>query len=160
MGTEENKQLVRRFVEEVCNQDKLDVIDEIYAPVHRTHACWPNPVRLDSNEAPSETSTPADLKHNAALGRAGFSDLHYTLDEIVAEGDRVRFAMTTRGTHTGPLHGIAATGKSLWWTTFGTVRVEHGKIAETWVLWDRLGYFQQLGLVPDTRALLRSPVAS
>ena len=160
IAADENKDLVRRFVEEVWSQGKLEVLDDIYAPTYRSHARWPNPIRIVSDDAAPEESTTADFKKSIAAVRAAFSDMQVTLDDVMAEGDRVMFRATTRGTHSGEMHGVAPTGKQMWWTNFGVARVESGKIVEEWYLWDRLGFFQQLGLVPETRALRRAPATT
>ena len=77
-----------------------------------------------------------------------FPDTVHTIDDVIAEGDKVAFRATTKGTHQGEFMGIAATGKPITWTALVLQRVVSGKIQESWLQWDRLGLMQQLGTLP------------
>jgi predicted ester cyclase len=78
-----------------------------------------------------------------------FPDLHFTLEDMIAEGDKVAYRFTARGTHMGDFLGIAATGKQI--VVAGTVitRIDAGKFQEDWETIDMLGLMQQLGAIPE-----------
>ncbi len=80
--------------------------------------------------------------------RSAFPDAQVTIDDIIAEGDRVVTRWTIRATHKGELMGIAATGKQVAFTGMAISRIEGRRIAEDWVISDALGLMQQLGAVP------------
>ncbi len=140
-------------IEEPWNWGNLDVIDEAYARDYVFHPLWPhalNPRTMEEHVAPGF----AEVKRLTAFQRAAFTNPQVTIDHMVAEGDRVMYQATFRGAHTGPLFGVAPTGKQVTYTEFSVLRIAEGKIAEEWSLWDRLGCFQQLGMVADTRTLV------
>jgi len=153
MATDENKMLVRRSIEEVQNQGNLDVIDELYAPDVVGYALWSHPLNPRTMEEEPQSGL-AELKRLTAGWRTAFPDSHTTIEQLMAEGDRVMCWTTTRGTHTGEHFGIAPTGRQVTYTSFSVFRVADGKIAEEWYMWDRLGFFQQLGVASDTRTLV------
>jgi steroid delta-isomerase-like uncharacterized protein len=137
MSTEENKALIRRFYEEVFNKRNLAALDDFYAPEHADHTLPPGlPVG------------PEGTKQAIAMTLEGFPDLCVTIEDMIAEGDKVVIKFTTHGTQKGPLGGIPPTGKQVAVSTIEISRVEGGKIVEDWGLDDRLGMLQQLGLVP------------
>ena len=137
MSTEENKTLIRRFYEEVFNRRNLAALDDFYAPDHVDHTLPPGlPV------------SPQGTKQAIATMLAGFPDLQVTIEDMIAEGDKVVTSFTTHGTQQGTLGGIAPTGKQVAVSTIVITRIAGGKIAEDWGLDDRLGMLQQLGLVP------------
>ena len=151
MSAEENKALVRRAVEEIQNKGNVAVIDEVFASNYTFTALWPNPMRPASMPAGEGTSV---LKAGVAMARAAMPDGRFTIDEMVAEGDTVITCATFRGTHTGgPFFDIPASGKTVHWTEFTIARIADGKIVEIRTLWDRLGAFQQLGIVPSQEEL-------
>jgi len=80
--------------------------------------------------------------------RAAFSQPHTTIDDAIVEGDKVAWRWTFRGTHTGPLMGIPATGKAIAFTGITIDRVAGGKIVERWNQADFMGLMQQLGAIP------------
>jgi len=133
MSEEENKVTVRRFFEEVWNQQKDDVIDEIFASNVIFNG---QPITRDA------------LKKTLAGRRTAFSDIHVTVDEQVAEGERVSTRRTWRATHRGPYRGVAPTGKQVTWTQISVVRFSQGRIVEDWAVADELSVLQQLGALP------------
>jgi steroid delta-isomerase-like uncharacterized protein len=137
MPAQENKEIVRRVIEEVWNKGDLDVFDEVFAP---------NLVNHDPFN--SEVRTAEDYIGFISTGVAAFPDLHYTVEDVIAEGDKVAFRFVFSGTHKGEMGGIPATGKQVTMTGMTICRCEGGKIVELWANWDGLGYLQQLGLVP------------
>ena len=138
MSAEENKALVRRFVEEFWNEGNMSAADELMAPEARIHL------------PTGEVVNPHEAKSFAATWRESFPDWHSTFEELVAEGDRVAERWTGRGTHRGELQGIPATGKSVEAPGSVFYRIVDGKIVELWGQLDMMSLMQQLGVVPDT----------
>ncbi len=137
MSVEENKAMYRRYIEEVWNKGNLAVLDEIFAPNYVIHE--PLPTGLPQIEA---------LKQRVTMIRTAFPDHQFTIEDMVAEGDKVVARLTIRGTHKGEFMGIAPTGKQLTVREIEFVRFEGGKLAELWPLVDNLGMMQQLGVIP------------
>ena len=142
MSAEGNKAIVRRFVEEVQNGGDLMVLDELAAPGYVNHSAPPG--------------VPADregLKQLTAMFRRAFPDGRMTIEDMVAEGDRVATRKTFRGTHRGELMGIPPTGREVAIGLIDIVRLGGGKVVESWSAADDLGLLQQLGaLAPLGRA--------
>ena len=136
MSTEENKNLVRRY-QEAYNTGKLDELDGILAPNLVSHNHLPGvPTGLAG----------AKMVHQGLL--TSFPDSKTTIEDLVAEGDRVMVRGTTTGTHKGPFGGAPPTGKSFKVTTMSVFRIANGKIVEHWGVVDGTGVMQQLGLMP------------
>jgi predicted ester cyclase len=142
--SEENKRLVKEFFEEVWNNKNLDLLDEVYSPDFVLHALWQNTSAGGAIEA--HGIEPAKKVIGGWL--AGFPDMTVTVDDQVAEGDRVGSRHTSTGTHTETFMGMAPTGKKATITGMTITRIENGKMAEAWTAWDALGMFEQLGLAP------------
>jgi predicted ester cyclase len=136
MSTEENKSLARYYVEQVLNEGNLNALDNLVSPNYKRHI---------SPTAPSLTLE-AQKQRLAGL-RAAFPDVYVTIDDLIAEGDRVAFCMTLRGTHQGQFQGIAPTGKPVTVFAFDVVRIENGKFIEHWGGPDLLNLLQQLGVM-------------
>ena len=130
MTPEEHKAIARRFFEEVWNQQKLEAIDDIFAP---TVVLNGQPVARDA------------FRQIVAARRAAFPDIQVTVEDQVADGDKVSTWRTWQATHQGPYRGVAATGKRVKWTQISIVRLVDGKIVEDWAVADELGVLQQLG---------------
>jgi steroid delta-isomerase-like uncharacterized protein len=139
MSTEQNKAIARRFLEEVFGQGKLAVVDEIVAPDHFDHG---------PNTLPGMPPGPEGSKLLVTVYRNAFPDIHFTIDEQIAEGDKVVTRWTGHATHKGELAGIPATGKSATVTGIGVDRIVNGKIVESWGIFDQFGMMQQLGIIP------------
>ena len=139
MSTEANKAIARRFLEEVFGQGKLAVADEILAPDHVDHG---------PGALPGTPPGPEGSKMLVTGYRNAFPDIHFTIDEQIAEGDKVVTRWTGHGTHKGELAGIPATGKSATVTGMGVDRIVNGKIVESWGIFDQFGMMQQLGVIP------------
>ena len=131
-----NKAIVLRYAEEVWNQRNLDVLDELMTTDVINHS----PIRL---ELDLETH-----KQVMSLYLTGFPEFHVTIDDIIAEGDKVVNRWTATGTHQGELMGVPATGNQVVWTGITVSRLADGKIVETWWSYDVLGIFQQIGVIP------------
>jgi predicted ester cyclase len=137
MSTEQNKQLVLRWREEIWNKRNVNIIDELHAPDYVGHYSGiPGPIR--GREA---------LKQLFAAYLAGF-DIHVTPAFLIAEGDMVVVYDTSRVKHIGVFQGIPATGKEVTATSTDIYRIADGKIAEQWFEADFTGMMQQLGILP------------
>ena len=136
MSTEENKAVIRRVIEEVWNKGNLAVADEVIA----------NNYVFDA--AGQEFKGPEGLKQAVTIYRTAFPDFHITIDDMVAEGDKVASRFTVRGTHKGDLMGIAPTGKQVTVTGTAFNRLVGGKEVEARASMDQLGMLQQMGVVP------------
>lgn len=144
MSTQTNKILVGRFYEEVFNQRNLGAIDVLVARDTIDHGAFPG-------QAPGA----AGVKQTYGMILAAFPDLHLTVEDQVAEGDRVVTRWTARGTHGGEFMGIAPTGKPTTTSGIGIDRVAGSQLAETWMEWDSLRLLQQLGASPAPAAATR-----
>jgi steroid delta-isomerase-like uncharacterized protein len=141
---EENKRLVREFFEEVWNKQNLDYLDEIYSPDFVLHALWQNTSAGGAIEA--RGIEPAKKVIGGWL--QGFPDITVTIDDQVAEGDKVGSRHTSHGTHTNSFMGMPPSGKEATITGMTITRIKDGKIVEAWTCWDALGMFEQLGMAP------------
>jgi steroid delta-isomerase-like uncharacterized protein len=140
MSTVDNKATARRAIEEVWNQGKVAVVDELFAPNYIHHD--PDRPTIRTRE---------DFKRYVTTTRSAYPDFHLTIEDLVAEGEQVVMRWTWRGTNTGdlviPTH-IPATGKQVTVTGITISRVVSGKCVEDWHVADYLGMYQQLGLIP------------
>ena len=134
---ERNKAVIRRFVEEVQNEKDEAAYDELNDPTF---------VNL---------SAPPGMPSDKEGGKAylfgflnAFPDCRFTIDDMIAEGDRVVTKKTFRGTHTGEFMGIPATGKEVELQYVDIMRVRDGRIVEHWLSMDQLSFMQQLGVIP------------
>ncbi len=136
---EANKTLERRVFDEIWNQGLLDVADEVFAPDATLHL------------GADDVQGPEAFKAYVAGYRAAFPDIHWTVEDQIAEGEMVVTRLTGTGTHQGELMGIPPTGLPITVTAVATVRIAQGKIQESWNSWDALGLMQQLGVMPPSR---------
>lgn len=139
MSTETNKVIIRRFFKEAFEKGNLAVLNEIVAP---------DSVDRGPGALPGVPPGPEGTKMLITVYRNAFPDLHFTIDEQIAEGNTVVTRWTAHGTHNGELAGIPATGKRTTVVGLGIDRVENGKIVESWGLFDQFGMLQQLGVIP------------
>lgn len=137
MSIEDNMAVYRRFVDEVINKGNLDPIPELYAPDYVDHSRPPGaPEGLDG------------VRAIPTMFRGAFPDVHFTIEKMIGEGDKVATYVVGRGTHLGPFMGIPPTGKKCEWESMGIFRVVDGKIVEHWGQPDLFGLLQQLGVIP------------
>lgn len=129
-GTERNKLLVRRWIEEGFNKRSLIVVDELFVERFAVNG---HVVGRDG------------LKQSMSRHLMGFPDLHVNIDEIVAEENRVGIWYTVEGTHRGEFEGISPTHKQVKWSGFDLMTLEGGRITEGRFLSDLLGLLRQLG---------------
>jgi steroid delta-isomerase-like uncharacterized protein len=132
-----NKAVIRRFIEEVLNQKRLEVADEIVAEDF---------VELDP--LPGQRKGREGLKEVLAMMSVAFPDIHWQVEEMVGDGEKVVTRFTWTGTHRGTFLGVPATGKSV--AVKGVVidRVVGGRMTDSRILMDTMGMMQQLGVVP------------
>jgi len=126
--------------EEIWNQGALEVADEVFAPDAVLHGL-----------AAGDLAGPAAFKQVVGAYRAAIPDIHWAVDDQIAEGDMVISRLTGTGTHQGALMGIPATGLKVTVTSIAIVRIADGRIQESWNSWDQMGLLQQLGVVQPPR---------
>ena len=136
---EQNKQTVRRFIEEVWNKGNLNSLDQHIAAGHKNH---PN------SSAPDFGEGPQGVGKLVSMYRMAYPDTKLTVDDQIAEGDQVVTRWTAAGTHKGELMGVPATNKQVKVTGIFIDRVADGKIMESWGEFDALGMMQQIGAIP------------
>ncbi len=139
MSVSDNKALARRFYDEVINQGNLDVIDELVSEDFVEHEQFPG-LPTTGREAP-----------RAALGvfMAAFPGMQFTVDDIIAEDDKVVVRGRMAGTHQGEFMGIPATGKSFEAGFIDIIEVHDGQATAHWGQTDSAAMMEQLGLVPE-----------
>ena len=138
MSATQNKTLVRNFVEEVWNKGNVSAAGEFFANDFVDH----NPV------APNQPAGLEGAIQVFSLYRNAFPDLHFTVEDMVTDGDKVAWRWNSTGTHKGPLMRMPATGKQAAVTGIEIYRIANGKIIERWGNIDQLGMLQQLGVIP------------
>jgi steroid delta-isomerase-like uncharacterized protein len=144
-NTEANKAVQRRGLEELWNQGKLDVISEI---------CAPDVVFYDP--AGFGFSGHEGARQFVSMVRAAFPDAHFTMEDQIAEGDRVAVRWTSTGMHQGNFMGIPATGVNIITTGITISRFVGGRVVEEWLRWDALGQMQQMGVIAPGRPTLEN----
>jgi steroid delta-isomerase-like uncharacterized protein len=140
VSAEENKAVVRREMEELFNYTgNLDAVEEIIHPDYVSY-----------EPSSGVTRGIEGARQFAATFREAFPDLQNTVEDMVAEGDKVVVRFRARGTHEGQTEAFGPpTGKRIDITGITIKRVSEGKIAEAWTNFDALGMMQQLGLIPE-----------
>jgi steroid delta-isomerase-like uncharacterized protein len=135
--SEENKALARRAWEVL---DNPDLIDEVYA----ADVVW--------HEPDQEVQGIEEAKQFVGMYKTAFPDLNVTVEDVIAEGDKVVTRVTFRGTHQGEVEEFGPpTGRQIELTGITISRIEGGKIVEDWDSYDNLSIMQQLGLVPEQK---------
>ena len=140
--SDQNKTIARRAVE-IFGSGDLDELDKLVSEDAVDH---------DTQNPNVGIHGPEGAKRTAAMYRAAFPDLKITVEDQIAEGDKVVTRWIAVGTHDGDLPGLPASGRSSTVTGIGIDRIEGGKIVEAWGNWDTLGMLQQLGAVPAAAA--------
>jgi steroid delta-isomerase-like uncharacterized protein len=136
--SDRNKAVVRRLIEEGMNEGSEGTIDELVAPNFAAHE--QEEMRMIGLDG---------FKELLGVYRTAFPDMKLTIDEIVAEGDKVVTWATFTGTHRGPLQSLPATGKPVKVKDVDMFRVQAGKVTEAWTHFDQWGLMKQLGVVPE-----------
>lgn len=137
MTLDENKALARRALDEVWSTGDVDAVDEIFAPDFVSH-------QHSHPDGPGDVADVGALKAFVREFHAAFPDFSDTVDDQLAEGDKVVTRFTSSGTHEGPLMGVEPTGTRVSWMGITIDRIENGRIVENWVSWDMHGMLQQL----------------
>jgi steroid delta-isomerase-like uncharacterized protein len=133
--SEQNKTLARRWFEDLFSRGDLAAANEILSAEfvdHLTH---------------EDERGPEELKHYVSIYRSAFPDIQDTVEDIVAEGDKVVVRWKSSGTHQGEFMGVAPTGRHVTFTGMRLFRIADNKIVESWVNIDERGLQEQLGAV-------------
>ena len=136
--SEENKQLVRRWFEEVWNQGRAGAIDEMLDEYGIAHGL--------SDDPSNPIKGPSGFKPFHSLFREAFPNMMIVVEDMVAEGDKVAARCSVRGRHEGDFRGFAATQSPVDFTGMTIVRIANGKIVEAWNNFDFLTLNKQVGL--------------
>jgi steroid delta-isomerase-like uncharacterized protein len=137
--SEANKTLVRRWFEEVWNQGREETIDELFAV---------NGIGYGLGDTEAAVHGPAEFKPFVGNLRGALPDIHMTIEDILAEGDKVTVRITVEGTHKGGQLGAAPSGRRVKIAGVVIIRIANGKIVEGWNSWDQLGLLRQIGALP------------
>src|SRR5215831_10405009 len=141
MTTEQNKAIVARFSEEFKNKGNHAIVDELFAPDFVYHL--PIPGVPPGREG---------MKQVGGLVLMAFPDVHATIEDLLADGDKVVERTSVRATSKGEFAGMPPTGKPVTWTELHVYRIVDGKIAEMWSEMDLMGLTQQLaGAAPPAK---------
>jgi steroid delta-isomerase-like uncharacterized protein len=139
MPTEENKAVVRRFIDEIFVQGRVESVDQLAAPDFTPHS-W------GSVEPGIE-----NLKKAVTRVSAGLSDVSMKIEDMIAEGDKVAVRLTAHAVHSGQFMGHPGTGNEYTISEMQMFRVKDGKVTEHWAVIDQLKQMQQLGLLPTPK---------
>ena len=137
MSLQANAQLIERYFEQVWNQGKVDVLDELLTSDYRNH----------SPGLPDPQPGPDGLKPIVLMMRSGIRDLHYAIVDLVVAADRVAAYVHMTGTHTGSLFGIEPTGKSIDVRQMQIEWIRDGRICQHWRITEDLKMMRQLGVI-------------
>ena len=121
MSLPAHKTLIQRLYEEGFNQGTISVVDKLFSPAFR------------DNSTPAQPPGIEGVKSYIAAVREGFPDIHVTIEDMIAEADKIAVRTVWRGTHLGIYEGIAPTGKHVARTMIQLFSIENGKIAGEWV---------------------------
>jgi len=130
---DENKRSVETLFDGCFNRGDLALLDRLVAPDYA---------------GPQGSKGPGGFRAVVVLLRTGFPDIHYTLDDVIAEGDRVAVRWHWTGTNSGPYRAFAPTGKTFTNPGVGIFTFKDGKIVAATLETDRLGFLEQMGAVP------------
>ena len=149
--SEENKALFRRWFEEVWNQGRAEAIEELFAAEGVAHGL--------ADASGAELRGPAHFREFHRGFRDAFPDIRVTVEDVIAEGDKVAGRCSARATHRSAALGFAATGREVEFDGICIVRVSGGKIAEAWNNFDFLTMYRQLGVI-DLKSAGGGPLPS
>lgn len=137
MSTEDNQAIVKRYYTEVLNGRNLDLIDELAVEDY-----------VENDPFPGQGNGRRDLKARGQLILGAFNPVRFTVEDVVAEGDRVVVRWSQVGTHSGPFMGMTPTGREYGINGIDIHALRNGRMAEHWHVVDQLGLLQQLGAIP------------
>ena len=139
MSIEESREIARRFTEECWDKSDVQVLDRLMAAGF-----------VDHDPAPGQDKGREGYKRVTAMYFSAFSDFRVRNEDVIAEGDKAVLRWTASGRHTGPLMGIAPTGRQIRLRGIDVIRIAGGQIIERWGEFDVFGLLQQLGAVPPS----------
>ncbi|MTW11450.1 ester cyclase [Pseudoduganella eburnea] len=137
MFLQANARLVERYFEEVWNQGKVEVLDELLTGDYQNH----------SPGLPDPQPGPEGLKPIVLMMREGIPDLHYTIEDMVVAADRVAAFVRMTGTHTGCFFGIEATGRAIDVRQMQIEWIRDGRICRHWRVTEDLKLMRQLAVI-------------
>ena len=135
MTLDENKTIPHRVLTEVFSQGRTDLIDQIF---HKDFTCSTTSGEIKGTE---------DMKKTISINKGAFQDPQFTIEDQIAEGDKVVTRYTWSGIHTGEFMGAPPTGKQVTFTGTVIYRIVDGKVIESWDQFNALGMMQQLGVI-------------
>jgi steroid delta-isomerase-like uncharacterized protein len=135
----ENKELIKRWFEEVWNRGRSEAIDELFAVDGIAHGL------AEDDQNPMRG--PADFKVFHGKFREAFPNMLISVDDMIAEGDKVAARCSVRGKHTGDSLGFAATQAPVEFSGITIVRIKNGQIVEAWNHFDFMKMYRQLGTI-------------
>jgi len=138
MSVEQNKALFRRLVEEVFNKGNVSTIDEFLAPNFVEREVLP----------PGTPSGREGVKQLTMMFRTAFPDFNVSIDDMIAEGDKIVARTTWSGTQKGDFMGIPSSGKRVSFDVIDIIRISEDKGVEHWGVMDSSALMQQLGVIP------------
>ncbi len=136
MSSDDNKAVVRRFIDEIFDQGTVSAVDELVDDSFVPHT-WPSVTGKE------------DFKETVVRMARAVKDPHHTIEDMVAEGDRVSVRLTSHAVQNGDVMGIPAAGKAYTIAEQHIFRVVDGKVVEYWHVADMLGMMQQIGAFPE-----------
>jgi len=137
MSTEQNKAIARRIYEDVISQGKFELIGQLFHPAFYDHS---NP--------PGWPQGPEGARQIIGYFRTAFDGWTVTVEDAIAEDDRVAIRLTSRGTHAGEFFGIPPTGRPVVMPGVQVLRFQDGRVVEHWAFHDDMGVMRQLGALP------------
>lgn len=139
--SEQRKQAVRRFFDQVLGEGDLAAVEELFSPDYIDH----DPLDEEDTEGHD------GVRDDVSMYRSAFPDIKATVEDQLAEGDRVATRVTVRSTHEGEFQGVPPSGRKTEVTGVVIHRFADGRIAEAWWNWDALGLLQQIGAIPEEK---------
>ncbi len=136
MSTEHNKKVAIKFYEAVLNKGEIEAVDDLAVADYQ-----------ENDPLPGQATGREGLKQRVSMLRKGL-DPHFTIEDVVANGDKVVVRWTNSGKHVAEFLGVPPTGKSFTISGIDIHRLRDGKLAEHWHVVDQLSLLQQLGLIP------------
>lgn len=135
-----NSEVVRRLYDEVLNEGRLELLDELAVADHVEH-----------NPFPQQSQGVAGLKQRASMVRTAFNP-HFTIEHLIADGDKVAVMWSNTGTHVGEWFGFAPTGKTIVTHGVDVYRMRDGKLVEHWDVVDVSDFLVSVGVMPGRPA--------
>jgi len=137
MSVEQNKATLKRMYDEVWNTGDVSKLSELVSPDYQM----------------GDIKGPEGLGQTVNMFRSAFPDLHFTIDQVIGEGDSIAYRITGEGTHQGDFGNLKPTGKKMKWTQFFFQEYKEGKVLRTAGLADYLSMLQQMGYIPPTEEI-------